>query len=288
MLSVGELDEESAVIAMERRDMKANSIVSGTLILVAASTMLLPGSAGAAEIRVMLSGGFAVAYLELVSEFERATGHTVSTVRAGSIGTTPNSIPSRLQRGEPVDVVVMNGNALDGLVKDGKIAAGTSVDLGRTSIGVAIHAGSPKPDIGSVDAFKSAMLSAKSIAYSSRGSAYLFTELFPPLGIVDQVKGKGLMVGDAAEAVGVAVARGEAEIGLQVISELLPVPGIDVVGPLPAEIQRIAPLGRRAVFSAGIVVGAKEPDAASSLIKFLSSPAAAPVITKSGLEPLTR
>jgi molybdate transport system substrate-binding protein len=268
--------------------MKASSIVSRTLILVVASTMLLPGSAGAAEIRVMLSGGFAAAYLELVSQFERATGHTVSTVRGGSIGTAPNSIPSRLQRGEPVDVVVMNGNALDGLVKDGKIAAGTSVDLGRTSMGVAIHAGSPKPDIGSVDAFKSAMLSAKSIAYSSRGSAYLFAELFPPLGIADEVKRKGLMVGDEAEAVGVAVARGEAEIGLQIISELLPVPGIDIVGPLPAEIQRIAPLGRRAVFSAGIVVGAKEPDAASALIKFLASPAAAPVITKSGLEPFTR
>jgi len=268
--------------------MKANSIVLGMLILVVASTMLLPGFGGAAEIRVMLSGGFAAAYLELVPEFERATGHAVSTVRGGSVGTTPNSIPSRLQRGEPVDAVVMNGNALDGLVKDGKIAAGTPVDLGRTSIGVAIRAGSPKPDIGSVDAFKSAMLSAKSIAYSSRGSAYLFTELFPPLGIADQVKGKGLMVGDAAEAVGVAVARGEAEIGLQIISELLPVLGIDVVGPLPAEVQRIAPLGRRAVFSAGIVIGAKEPDAASALIKFLASPAAAPVITKNGLEPLTR
>src|SRR5262252_3948119 len=150
---------------MERRAMRTNSGVWGPLVL--ASAMLLPGSAGAAEIRVMLSGGFAAAYLELVPQFERAAGHTVSTVRGGSTGTAPNSIPSRLQRGEPVDVVVMNGNALDGLIKDGKIAAGTHVDLGRTSIGVAIRAGSPKPDIGSVDEFKSAMLSAKSIAYSS-------------------------------------------------------------------------------------------------------------------------
>ena len=268
--------------------MRTKSGVWGMIVVVVASTMVLSGAAGAAEIRVMLSGGLDAAYGELVLQFERATGHTVSTVRGGSIGTTPNSIPSRLQRGEPVDVVVMNRRGLDVLDKDGKIAAGTRVDIGRTGHGVAVRAGSPKPDIGSVDAFKSAMLSAKSIAYSSRGSAYLFTELFPPLGIVDQVKGKGLMVGDAAEAVGVAVARGEAEIGLQIISELLPVPGIDVVGPLPAEIQRIAPLGRRAVFSAGIVVGAKEPAAASALIKFLASPAAAPVITKSGLEPLTR
>src|SRR5882724_4338413 len=143
--------------------MRTHSGLWGPLIIVVASTTLLPGSAGAAEIRVMLSGGFAAAYLELVSEFERATGHTVSTVRGASIGTTPNSIPSRLQRGEPVDVVVMKGNALDGLVK---------------------------PDIGSVDAFKRAMRSAKSIAYASNGRAYLFTELFPRLGIADQVEGK--------------------------------------------------------------------------------------------------
>jgi molybdate transport system substrate-binding protein len=182
----------------------------------------------------------------------------------------------------------MNGNALDGLVKDGKIVAGTRVDLGRTGFGVAVRAGLPKPDIGSVDAFKRTMRSAKSIAYASNVRAYLFTELFPRLGIADQVEGKSLMVASAADAVGLAVARGEAEIGLHIVSELLPVPGIDIVGPLPAEIQRIAPLGRRAVFSAGIVAGAKEPDAADALIKFLASPAAAPAITKSGLEPLAR
>jgi molybdate transport system substrate-binding protein len=268
--------------------MRTKSGVWGSIVVVVASTMLFSGSAGAAEIRVMLSGGFAASYLELVPEFERATGHTVSTVRGGSTGTTPNSIPSRLQRGEPVDVVVMNANALDGLVKDGRIAAGTRVDLGRTHFALAIRAGSPKPDIGSVDTFKRAMRSAKSIAYASNVRTYLFTELFPRLGIADELEAKGLMVEGAAEAVGIAVARGEAEIGLHIMSELLPVPGIAVVGPLPDEIDRIAPLGRRAVFSAGIVAGAKEPDAGSALIKFLTSPAAAPVITKSGLEPLAR
>ena len=268
--------------------MKRTSGVWGPLIVVLAGAMLLPGSAGAAEIRVMLSGGFAAAYLELVPEFERATGHMVSTVRGGSTGTTPNSIPSRLQRGEAVDVVVMNANALDGLVKNGKIAAGTHVDLGRTNLGLAIRAGSPKPDIGSVDAFKSTLRSAKSVVYSSNGRAYLFTELFSRLGIADQLEGKGMMVGGAADAVGTAVARGDAEIGIHIISELLPVPGIDVVGPLPDEIERIAPLGRRAVFSAGVVVGAKELDAGSALIKFLASPAAAPVIIRNGLEPFTR
>ena len=122
------------------------------------------------------------------------------------MGTAPNAIPSRLQRGEPVDVFIMVGDALEGLIKQGKIAAGTRVDLARSSIGVAVRAGSPKPDIGSVDAFKRAMLDAKSLAYSSSASGvYLSTELFPRLGIADQVKGKSRMIG--SEPVGAAVAR---------------------------------------------------------------------------------
>jgi molybdate transport system substrate-binding protein len=262
--------------------MKTKSGVWGAIVVAVSSTIFFSGSAGAAEIRVMLSGGLDVAYSELVLEFERATGHTVSTVRGPSIGTTPDSIPRRLQRGEPVDVVVMNRRGLDVLDKDGKIAAGTRVDIGRTGHGVAVRAGSPKPDIGSVDAFKRAMLGAKSIAYSPSSRDYFFTELFPRLGIADQVKEKLLKVESPGFAVGNAVARGEAEIGLQIISELLPVPGIDVVGPVPAEIQRTA------VYSAGIVVGAKETDAASALVKFLASPAAAPVIRKGGLEPVLR
>jgi molybdate transport system substrate-binding protein len=179
-----------------------------------------------------------------------------------------------------VDVFVMVGDALDGLIKQGKVAAGTRVDLARSSIGVAVRAGSRKPDIGSVDAFKRAMLDAKSLAYSSSASGvYLSTELFPRLGIADQVKGKSRMIG--SEPVGAAVARGEVEIALQQISELLPVPGLDFVGPLPAEIQKIT------VFSAGIAAGAKEPDAARALIKFLASPAAASTIAKSALEPMS-
>jgi molybdate transport system substrate-binding protein len=259
--------------------MRAKSIASETFALVLAGMMLFTGFAGAAEIRVMISGGFSAAYLELLPEFERATGHTVVTARGASMGTAPNSIPSRLQRGEPVDVFVMVGDALEGLIKQGKVAAGTRVDLARSSIGVAVRAGSPKPDIGSVDAFKRAMLDAKSLAYSSSASGvYLSTELFPRLGIADQVKGKSRMIG--SEPVGAAVARGEAEIALQQISELLPVPGLDFVGPLPAEIQKIT------VFSAGIAAGTKEPDAARVLIKFLASPAAASAISKSALEPM--
>ena len=260
--------------------MRAKSISWRTLVPVLASMMLFTSYAGGAEIRVMMSGGLSAAYLELIPEFERSTGHTVVTALGASMGTARNSIPSRLQRGEPVDVVIMVGDALEGLVKQGKIAGRTRVDLARSSIGVAVRAGSPKPDIRSVDAFTRAMLDAKSLAYSSSASGvYLSTELFPRLGIADQVKGKSRMI--ESEPVGAVVARGEAKIGLQQISELLPVPGIDFVGPLPVEIQKIT------VFSAGIASGAKEPDAARALIKFLASPTAAPAIAKSGLEPMT-
>lgn len=261
--------------------MEAKSIASATVAVVLAGMMLCTDSAGGAEVRVMISGGFLAAYLELIPQFERATGHKVVTARGASMGTTTNSIPSRLLRGEPVDVFVIIGDALEGLINQGKVAAGTRVDLARSSIGVAVRAGSPKPDIGSVDAFRRAMLDAKSLAYSSSASGvYLSTELFPRLGIADQVKGKSRTIGN--EPVGAAVARGEAEIALQQISELLPVPGIDFVGPLPAEIQKIT------VFSAGIAVGTTQPDAAKALIKFLASPAAAPAIAKSALEPMPR
>ncbi len=260
--------------------MRAKSITWGMLVPVLAAMMLFTSCAGGAEIRVMISGGFSAAYLELIPEFQRSTGHKVVTARGASMGTAPNSIPSRLQRGEPVDVFVMVGDALEGLVKQGKVADGTRVDLARSNIGVAVRAGSHKPDIGSVDAFKRAMLDAKSLAYSDSASGvYLTTDLFPRLGIADQIKGKSKMIESAP--VGAAVARGEVEIGLQQISELLPVPGIDFVGPLPAEIQKIT------VFSAGIAVNAREPDAAGVLIRFLASPTAAAAIAKSGLEPMT-
>jgi hypothetical protein len=123
------------------------------------------------------------------------------TARGASMGTTPSSIPSRLQRGEPVDVFIMVGDALECLMEQGKVAAGTRTDLARSSIGVAVRAGAPKPDIGSVDAFKRAMLDAKSLAYSSSASGvYLSTELFPRLGIADQVKGKSRMIGASRSA----------------------------------------------------------------------------------------
>ncbi len=258
--------------------MRGKSEWFGMVAWILAGTLFAIHSAGAAEIRVMISGGFSAAYGELIPEFERVSGHKVVTSRGGSMGTDTNSIPSRLQRGEPADAFIIVGDALEEFIKQGKVLRETRVDLARSSIGMAVRAGAPKPDISTVEGFKRAMLNAKSVVYSSSASGvYLSKELFPRLGIADQVKGR--MV--EGVPVGTAVARGEAEIALQQVSELLPVPGIDFVAALPKEIQQIT------LFSAGVAANAKEPEAARALIKFLASPAAAPVIAKTALEPIT-
>ncbi len=259
--------------------MKTISILSRTVALVAASIIVFLSTAFGVELNVMSSGGFTAAYRILLPEFERATQHKVVTAYGASMGGAPDSIPIRLQRGEPADVVIMAGPALDELIKQGKVVAGSRVDLARSIIGMAVRAGAPKPDISSVDALKRTLLQAKSIAYSASASGvYLSTELFPRLGIADQIKAKCKRI--ESERVGTVVARGDAEIGFQQVSELLPIAGIDYVGPLPEEIQQVT------IFSAGIAAGSKEPDVGRALIKFLSSPAAAPAIKKSGLDPV--
>jgi molybdate transport system substrate-binding protein len=208
-----------------------------TIALVVASALCLPGAARADEIRVMTSGAFTAAYLEVTPDFERATGNTLITSYGASMGDTPDSIPSRLQRGEPADVVILASTALDELITRGKVVAGSRVDLVRSRIGVAVRKGAARPDISSVDALKRALLQAKSIAYSSSASGvYISTELFERLGIADQVKAKSRRVDN--DPVGAVVARGDAEIGFQQVSELKPVQGIDYLGPLPAEVQK--------------------------------------------------
>jgi molybdate transport system substrate-binding protein len=249
------------------------------LALGFATTLLLAGSAGAAEVRVMISGGLTAAFNALVPEFERTTGNKVLTAYGPSMGTTVNAIPVRLARGEPADVLIMVGYALVDLAKQGKVVAGSSVDLVKSPIGIAVKAGAPKPDISSADAVKRALLAAKSVAYSDSASGvYVSTEMFEKLGIVDAMKDKAKKI--PATPVGETVARGEAEIGFQQIAELRPVSGIDIVGPLPPDLQKIT------VFSAGIASVSKEPEAGKALIKFLGSPAASATIVKSGLEPI--
>ena len=226
-----------------------------------------------------MSGAFTAAFNEVAPEFERSSGTKIVTTYGGSMGSSPGTIPNRLARGEPADVVIMAAPALDDLVARGQVVAGSRVDLARSAIGMAVRAGAPKPDISSVDALKRALLDAKSIAYSASASGvYLSTELFPSLGIADQMAAKTQRV--ESGPVAALVARGEAEIGFQQISELRPVTGIEIVGPLPPGAQRVT------VFSAGIATAAKQPDAAKRLIAFLASPATASAIRKSGMDPI--
>jgi molybdate transport system substrate-binding protein len=249
------------------------------LALGITGALLLAGSAGAAEVRVMISGGLSTAYKEVVPEFERSTGNKVLTAYGPSMGTTANAVPNRLERGEPADVLIMVGYALGDLIKRGKVIADSRVDLAKSPIGIAVKSGTPKPDISSADAVKRTLLAAKSIAYSDSASGvYISTEMFQRLGIADAMKDKARQI--PAEPVARVVARGDAEIGFQQISELLPVPGIEVVGQLPPELQKIT------VFSAGIATAAREPEAGKALIKFLASPAASAAIVKSGIEPI--
>jgi len=247
--------------------------------LAFASLLFFVTTATAAEIRVMISGGLTAAYKVLVPEFERATGHTVVTAYGPSMGTTVNAIPVRLERGEPADVLIMVGYALKDLADKGKVIPDSRVDLVKSPIGVAVKAGAPKPDISTADALKRTLLAAKTIAYSDSASGvYVSTEMFQKLGIAEEMKDKARKI--PATPVGEIVAHGQAEIGFQQISELKPVEGIDIVGPLPDELQRIT------VFSAGIATVSKEPDAGRALIKFLASSAARDAIVKSGMDPI--
>lgn len=252
-----------------------------TALLLLASLALPLGMARAADIHVMTSGGFTAAYKLLVPEFERTTGHKVFTAYGASMGNAPDAIPSRLARREPVDIVILAAPALDGLIRQGQVAAGSRVDLVRSLVGMAVRAGAAKPDISSVEAFKRTLLDAQSIAYSASASGtYISSEMFQKLGIADQVMGKSRRI--LSERVGAVVARGEAELGFQQVSELLPVPGIDFVGTIPAEVQLVT------VFSAGIASDAREPEAARALVRFFTTAAAAPVIAQTGLEPITQ
>jgi molybdate transport system substrate-binding protein len=231
------------------------------------------------DLRVMTSGAFTAAYLDLIPRLELLTKKKIVTA-ATSIGTGEASIPNRLRRGEAVDVVIVADGVLVGFIKDSLIMADSYTPVARSAIAMAVRAGAAKPDIGTVDALKRTLLQAKSIAYSASVSGeYLTTELYQRLGITDQVMNKSRLIG-GGERVGAVVARGEAEIGFQQLSELLPVPGIDHVTPLPPEVQKVS------VFSAGVAASTSDSDAARAIVRFLSSPEAADAITKSGLEPI--
>lgn len=233
------------------------------------------------EIRIMTSGAFTAAYLALIPRLEQLTGKKLVTA-ATSIGTGENSIPNRLRRRESVDVVIVADTVLRGFIKEGLIVADSYTPLARSAIGMAMRKGAPKPDIGTVDALTSTLLQAQSIAYSASVSGeYLTNELLQRLGIADRVLPKCRRV-EGGERVGAVIARGEAEIGFQQISELLPVPGIDHITPLPPEVQKLS------IFSAGVAATTSDSDAARAVITFLSSLDASESIKNSGLEPIEK
>jgi len=240
---------------------------------LAAAGALLSGMAGAAEIDVLSTQATQEAYSELVAQFEKASGHKVRTTFTGTL-----NVQKRLSEGERYDLIIMAGPAIDEQISLGKAVAGSRVDIAKSGTGVAVRKGAPKPDIGSVEALKKTLLAAKSIGYSTGPSGLYMLSVFEKLGIGDQIKGK-LKQTSSGVFVGTLLASGEAEVGFQQISELVHFPGIDYLGPLPGDLQRMT------VFSAGVHAGAKQADAARALLKFITAPAAAPVIRKHGLEP---
>ncbi len=246
---------------------------------LAISVSILSANSWSAELNVMNSGGFTAAYKALAPQFEQATGNTLSTAWGPSMGAAPEAIPNRLQRGEPADVVIMVGYALDDLIKQGKVIPASRTALADSRIGMVVRTGSAKPDISTPEALKQALLHAKSIAYSDSASGvYIERELFKKLGIEEQVKGKAKMIPKIPVAS--VVASGDYELGFQQVSELLPVAGADFAGKIPESLQSVT------VFAAGIPASARHPDEARQLIRFLASPEAAPEVNKSGLDAL--
>jgi molybdate transport system substrate-binding protein len=255
------------------------------LSVIAVAALSMVGRASAAEVRVMISAGFYNVYSELGPAFERASGHHLVTTRGPSMGDSPEAIPARLARGEAADLVILDGAAADELAKRDLVRADGKTELARSLIGMVVRAGAAKPDIGSVESLRSTLLAATSIAYSDSGSGtYLATTLFPKLGIADQIAPKSRKVRGppSGEAVASVVARGEAEIGFQQVSELIHVPGVSFVGTLPAEVQPVFS------FAGTLTRNVREPEAASALIRFLTSAEAVAVISKAGLMPIAR
>jgi molybdate transport system substrate-binding protein len=241
--------------------------------------LTLSSSAIAAEIRVITSGAFAEALKTLAPEYEKQSLNKVIISYGSSMGGAPDSIPSRLARDEKFDVLILAGPALDGFTKSGTVQPGSKVDLVASVIGAAVKAGAPRPDISTMPAFKDALLNAKSVAYSASASGtYLSTEVFPKMGIAEQMNKTAKKI--YSERVGTVVARGEAELGFQQVSELIPISGIDFIGEIPPEVQQTV------FFSAGITSNVSNLVAARDLIAYLASPAASPVIQKAGLKPI--
>ncbi len=232
--------------------------------------------AGAAEIALLTAGAFKQVVLAVLPDFERATGHKV-TVDNDTVG----ALVKRIESGAAFDVAVLNPAAIDALTAKGPLAAGTQRALARVGVGVVVKAGAPKPDIATVDAFKRALLAARSVAYidpKAGGSSGIYVaKLLQQLGVADQVNAKAKLI--QGGAVAEHIAKGEADLGLHQISEILPVQGAALVGPLPAELQNYT------VYAAAVATNARQPVAAQALIDYLARPERAAVLKSKGMEP---
>jgi molybdate transport system substrate-binding protein len=226
----------------------------------------------AGEVKVLSSIATKEAYLVLAPQFERASGQKVTTTWAGTV-----EIMKRIPGGEVHDLIIVSSTELDELIKQGKIAAGSRLDIAKSGIGVAVRVGAPKPDISSAQALKKTLLAAKTVGYTSGPSGVYMAGLVERMGIADEIKAKFRSV-PSGGTIGTIVAAGDCEIGFQQVSELVHIKGIDYVGPLPDDIQRIT------VFSTGIHAQATNPDGAKALARFLAAPAADSAVKAAGLE----
>jgi molybdate transport system substrate-binding protein len=253
--------------------MTTRAKIAATAVAGFLGAMVATPSANAAEVALLSSTAMREVLEELVPAFERASGHKVAISFQSGV-----NVSARIREGAIADVVITTGTALDELTKEGKIVAGSRVDFVRARVGAAVRAGAPKPDIGTPEAFKNALRAAKSIGYSRGPSGIHFESVMKRLGVFDQVKGK-LIQPALGVRVGALVAKGDAELGVQQINELIPIAGIDFVGPLPSDLQTVL------VYSTGLPATAKEREAARALVKFPTSEAALPVFKKLGMEP---
>ena len=252
--------------------MKMNGMIAGALGFAVMCAPIAAANAG--EIKVISSVGVRAALEELKPQFERATQHKL-TIAFG----TAVPLKRQIEAGETFDVVILTPALVEDLVKQGKVAPGTKRDVAKAGIGVAARAGAPRPDISTAEAFKRALINAKSIVYSKEGqSGTSMARLIDRLGIAAEMKPKTVLETRSGHTA-VAVVEGKAELGFTIISEILPVSGAELVGPLPAELQSYV------VFTAGISPNARDAEAARALINFFTAPAALPVLKAKGMEP---
>ena len=229
--------------------------------------------ANAVEITVLSTQATEQACRELLPQFEKATGHTVKISYTGTL-----DAKKRIAAGEPFDLLIMASPDIDGFMTSGTLAPGSRVDLAKSGVGIGVRAGAPKPDVSTTEAFKKTLLAAKSIGYSTGPSGNYVIGLFERLRIADQVKPK-LKQTPTGVFVGTIVANGEVEIGIQQASEMSHFAGVDYVGPLPADIQKMT------IFASGIAATTKQAEAAKTLVKFITSPEAGQVFKKRAMEP---